>query len=51
MPNSPQAGGIWYRCFYIPNIKLEFNFSEIFVTALRKAMTTAFVKLIDNCYV
>jgi len=48
VPISPKGWVIRYRCLYLIDIKLKFNFDEIFVAALKKALTTAVVKFIDN---
>ena len=48
MPNSPQAGGIQYRCFYLPDIRFKFNFSEISVMVLKANDIVTIVKFVDN---
>jgi hypothetical protein len=50
VPNSRNGGTIRYRCFYLFNIKIKFNFNEIFVSALKTAIKLTIVKLVDNCY-
>jgi hypothetical protein len=48
VPNSSISVGIPYCPIYLFDIKLKFNFGEIFVNALKKAMITTVVKLVDN---